>query len=263
MGAYRSLFAARFRTLLQYRGAAFGGMITQIFFGLVIMMIYEAFYHASRAPQPMSLSQVISYIWLGQCFLGIVPWNVEGEQRNLIRTGAVAYELLRPVHLYAFWFAKSLAWRTAPTLLRSIPIFALALAFFGLSLPPSIWSAGAWVLALGGALLLSAAMSTLLAVILMWTVSGEGINILMYSLAIIFSGLNVPIPLFPDWLRPIVEFLPFRGIVDTPQRLFIGHAPPGDIVPLLFHQLAWTAVLVCAGLALMRRGLKRLSVFGG
>jgi ABC-2 type transport system permease protein len=261
--AYRSFYAARFRTLLQYRGVAFGGMITQAFFGMIIVMVYEAFYRSTPAPQPMPLSQMRSYVWLGQAFLGMLPWNVEGEQRVMIRSGAVAYELLRPINLYSLWYARCLAWRTAPTLLRAVPIFMLALAFFGLLLPPSPASAAAWVLAMAGALLLGCAITTLLSIILMWTVSGEGITVLSCALVYILSGMSIPIPLMPDWLRPIVEILPFRGLIDTPFRLYLGHAPPSDLIPLLLHQLGWTAAIVLIGLAVMRRGLRRLSVFGG
>lgn len=263
MSAYAALFAARFRALLQYRGAAVGGMVTQVFFGLIFVMVYEAFYRSSSAAQPMTLAQVRSYIWLGQAFLGMLPWNVEGEQRQLVRSGAVAYELLRPVRLYSLWFARSMAWRSAPTLLRSVPILGLAFAFFGLSLPPSAASAGAWLIAMAGALLLSAAITTLLTILLIWTVSGEGLNVILTALVVLCSGMNIPIPLLPDWARAVVEILPFRGLVDTPYRLYVGYAAPGAVGLLLLQQLGWTAAIIALSLLLLRRGLRRLEIMGG
>lgn len=154
---YRSFFAARLRMLLQYRGAAFGGMVTQVVFGLILVMVYEAFSASSNAPQPMSFAQVRSYIWLGQALLALLPWNVEAELRVMIRTGGVAHELLRPLRLYPLWLARTLASRLAPALLRALPIFALALASFGLELPPSPAAALAWLAATAGAVLLLAA----------------------------------------------------------------------------------------------------------
>jgi ABC-2 type transport system permease protein len=261
--AYRAFFGARFRTLLQYRGAAIGGMVTQVFFGLILVMVYEAFYRSSAAAQPMSVWQVRSYIWLGQAFLGMLPWNVEGEQRALVRSGAVAYELLRPIHLYALWFARSLAWRSAPTLMRSLPILAISFAFFGLSLPASAGAAAAWAAAMLGALLLSASMTTLLTVLLLWTVSGEGVNVILTALVVLCSGMNIPLPLFPDWIRPLVEVLPFRGLVDTPYRLYVGYSPPSALGALLLQQLGWAAAIILTGLLLMQRGLRRLEISGG
>jgi len=263
VSAYGSYFSARFRTLLQYRGAAIGGMVTQVFFGLILVMVYEAFYRSTVVAQPMALSQVRSYIWLGQAFLGMLPWNVEGEQRYLVRSGSVAYELLRPVNLYSLWFARSLAWRSAPTLLRSIPILALSFAFFGLSLPASPAAGAAWAAAMAGALLLSASMTTLLTILLMWTVSGEGVNVVLTALVILCSGMNIPLPLFPDWIRGVMEILPYRGLVDTPYRLYVGYSLPSDAPLLILQQLGWAAAIVGLGLLLMRRGLRRLSIFGG
>lgn len=249
--------------LLQYRGAAFGGMVTQLVFGLIIVMVYEAFYRSSAAAQPMSLEQVRSYVWLGQAMLALLPWNVEGELRVMIRTGGVAYELLRPLGLYPLWYARTLASRLAPALLRAVPILALAFAFFGLRLPASPAAAGAWLAATAGAVALGAALTVLFTISLLWTVSGEGVTQLGTALVTLLSGMAVPIPLWPAALRPVVEFLPFRGLVDTPFRFYVGSLPPSALLSALGHQLAWTAGLVVAGVFALRRGLRRLEIQGG
>ena len=36
----------------------------------------------------------------------LLPWNVDPEIAEKMRTGSVAYELLRPLDLYAFWLGK-------------------------------------------------------------------------------------------------------------------------------------------------------------
>ena len=59
----------------------------------------------------MTFPQVLVYIWLGQALLALLPWNVDKEIAEQIRSGGVAYELLRPVDLYGFWFARTLAFR--------------------------------------------------------------------------------------------------------------------------------------------------------
>ena len=66
MRPYLAILAARFRTLLQYRAAAAGGVFTQSFFGLMRIMILEAFYRSTAQTQPLSMAQMIGYVWLGQ-----------------------------------------------------------------------------------------------------------------------------------------------------------------------------------------------------
>src|SRR5437764_15475052 len=100
LGPYAAIVSARFRMLLQYRAAAIGGLWTQIFFGLVFLGVFEGFYRSTSGARPMSFPQVVSYIWLGQALLGMLPWNADADVRAMVRTGAVAFELCRPIDLY-------------------------------------------------------------------------------------------------------------------------------------------------------------------
>lgn len=263
MRSYWALFGARFRTLLQYRAAAAAGVGTQFFWGLILTMIYEAFYRSSRQPQPIAYREVVTYVWLGQAFLAMLPWNVDAELRALIRSGAVAYEMLRPVDLYAYWYCRVLALRTAPTLLRAVPVLTLSALFLGLRPPPSPASALAFALAMLGSLLLGCAITALMTVSLLWTISGEGIAQLVSALVLVLSGMNVPLPLFPAWAQRIANVLPFRGLIDVPFRLYVGHIPPAQAGPLLAQQMVWTLSLVLLGRWLLACGKRRLVVQGG
>jgi ABC-2 type transport system permease protein len=268
VSAYLSLFRARFRTLLQYRAAAAAGFGTQLFWGLIKVMILEAFYeHATRAvtAAPISLPQAITYVWLGQAFFHLLPYssNPDPEVRELIRTGAVAYELVRPLDLYGLWFSRALAARIAPTLLRAVPMFAVAVPLFGMGLPPSAAAAGAWVPAMLGAVLLTAAFTTLVTSTMLWTISGQGISVLAPSVVLLGSGLIIPLPLFPDWAQPVLTLLPFRGMADDVFRLYLGHLPASAVGGVLLRQALWTVALVLLGRGVVARGLRRLVLQGG
>lgn len=263
MKSYWAVVSARFRVLLQYRAAALAGVGTQLFWGLIRVMIFEAFYRSTAVPQPMSFPEVVTYVWLGQAFLALLPWNVDADIRGMVRSGNVAYELVRPLDLYAFWFSRALAMRTAPTLLRAVPIFIVAGIFFGMASPPSWASAWAWVSAILGALLLSCALTTLLNISLLWAISGDGITILVNAAVILLSGLVIPLPLFPDWTKPILNLLPFRGLGDTPFRLYTGHIPPDQVVAVVAHQIVWTLALIALGRWMLGRGMRQVVVQGG
>jgi len=143
--AYFAVISARYRTLLQYRAAAFAGFVTQLFWGAIRIMIFAAFYAVTSDEQPMSFTMVVSYVWLGQALLGILPWNIDTEIAEMIRSGSVSYELARPLDLYNFWFCRTIALRTATTTLRCVPMFivavlllpALGLDGWAMQLPPT------------------------------------------------------------------------------------------------------------------------------
>lgn len=268
---YRAFLSARFRMLLQYRAAALAGLWTQIFFGLVLLMIYEAFYSSTTARQPMAFAEIVSYVWLGQALLAILPWNADAEIRAMVRSGAVAYELCRPIDLYSLWYARALASRTAPTLLRAIPMGVFAAAIlpllgldeWRLASPPSVAAAVAFGAALVCTLLLGCALTTLVNISLLWTIGGDGAVILMTTLVTFLSGMIVPLPLFPDWAQPIVRALPFAGLVDLPFRVYTGHIPPAAVGSVLQHQIFWTIALVLFGRWLLSHGMRRVVVQGG
>ena len=268
---YRAILSARFRMLLQYRAAALAGLWTQIFFGLVLLMIYEAFFRSTDLRQPMTFAEIVTYVWLGQALLAMLPWNADAEIRAMIRSGAVAYELCRPIDLYSLWYARALAWRTAPTILRAVPMCLIAgvvlpligLGEWRLAAPPSIASAAAFAVTLVCTLLLGCALTTLINITLLWTISGEGAVILLTALVTFLSGMIVPLPLFPDWAQPVVRALPFAGLVDLPFRVFTGHIPAAGVASVLQHQILWTIALVVFGRWLLSQGMRRVVVQGG
>jgi len=260
---YLAIVSARFRMLLQYRAAAWAGVATQGFWGLIRVMVFDAFYRSSSATQPMTLDQTVSYIWLGQATIGLLIFSVDADVRDMVRTGTVAYELARPVDLFSLWYWRSVASRAAPTLLRCMPIMVLAIALRGLGPPASVASGFAWVLSQVAALMLSAAVMTLATISLLWTVSGEGISRLLPMVAWLSTGIVIPLPLFPDWAQPILNSLPFAGMLDTPARVYMGHIDAGHASLAIARQLAWTLALVWLGRLLIARGTRRLVVQGG
>jgi ABC-2 type transport system permease protein len=268
---YRAILSARFRMLLQYRAAALAGLWTQIFFGFVLLMIYEAFYRSTTARQPMTFTEIVSYVWLGQALLAMLPWNADTEIRAMVRSGAVAYELCRPIDLYAMWYVRALAWRTAPTILRAMPMCVIAtviLPLIGLdewrlASPPSTASAVAFGATLMCTLLLGCALTTLINISLLWTISGDGAVMVLTTLVTFLSGMIIPLPLFPEWAQPIVQTLPFAGLADLPFRVFTGHIPASGAVSVLQHQILWTIALVLFGRWLLSRSIRRVVVQGG
>ncbi|MDG0867479.1 ABC transporter permease [Candidatus Lucifugimonas marina] len=263
MRGHRALVSARFRALLQYRSAALAGLGTQLFWGLIRVMIFEAFFVSSVMSQPMELGDVITYIWLGHAFLVVLPWNVDRELQTMVRSGGVTYELLRPMNLYNAWFSRAIALRTAPAMLRAVPLLTIAALFLDLQAPESPEAGLAFVISMIGAVILSAAITNLLNVALVWVTSGERLTYLAPPFVVLFSGNIVPIPFFPDWAQTAIRLMPFSGIVDSPFRLYVGHIPPSELGFVLAHQLIWSAIFIVVGKRMLAQGLRRMEVQGG
>jgi ABC-2 type transport system permease protein len=123
MRAYLAILKSRTLILFQYRAAALAGIPTQVFWGMIKIMVFTAFYATASRSHPLNLSQTTTFIWIGQAFLQLLPWNIDKELEEQIKNGNIAYELARPLDLYWYWFARALAMRLTPTVWRCIPLF--------------------------------------------------------------------------------------------------------------------------------------------
>jgi ABC-2 type transport system permease protein len=242
-----------------------------MFWGAIKLMVLSAFYAVASTAPPMTFREVVAYVWLGQALLGLLPWNLDEELAQQVRSGGVAYELLRPLDLYAFWFARTLAFRTARSSLRALPMAAVAgallpvlgLSRYALAPPPTAASGAAFLLSLGATVLLATAINMLLHVSLLSTLSGVGMTQIAPAVVVLLSGMIIPLPFFPDWLQPLLQAQPLRGLVDVPFRIYTGHIPPAAALREIAEQLAWAALIAAAGRIWLGFATRRVALQGG
>jgi ABC-2 type transport system permease protein len=249
--------------LLQYRAAAVAGVITQMFFGTIRVMIFQAFYHSSSSVQPMSMQQTTTYLWLGQAFLLVVMLGADSELAAMIRSGNVAFDLVRPVDLYNYWLARSFSGRAAPMIVRAVPIILLAAVVGQLNAPASLLHAGLFLVSITLGLILAVVFFAIVTISLLWTVSGEGMARIAPPLVFFLSGMIIPLPLFPESVQPLIRAMPFRGIIDVPFRVYLGQLPPREVLGGFIQQIVWIAGFIVIGRILLARGLRRLVIQGG
>jgi ABC-2 type transport system permease protein len=267
MSVYFSVLKLRLINGMQYRAAAFAGVATQFFWGFMYIMLFEAFYEFSSTPQPISLKELITYIWLQQAFLAfIMLWFRDNELFDLITTGNIAYELCRPCEIYGFWYAKLLAQRLSSALLRCFPILLVAFLLpepYRMTFPDNFVTGLLFLLSLLLGLLLLVAISMFIYISVFITLSPVGSLLVFGVLGEFFAGLIIPIPLFPVWLQNVANFLPFRWTADFPFRVYSGHIPQDEAVIGIVIQLIWLVGLIWLGKIALNGALRRVIVQGG
>ncbi|MDH6169582.1 ABC-2 type transport system permease protein [Variovorax boronicumulans] len=271
---YVAAFASRFLQMLQYRTAALAGFATQCWWGGIKVMVFAAFYGGTAiagASSTMSLAQAITYTWLAQGLLVLMPWLGDPEVAQAVRTGAVAYDRLRPVDAYGLWFARSAGWIAA----RVLPRMALMAAFAAVALPLMGLGEWAWQLPASGAaglafllstmlaLLLSASMVMLLNVAATAALNERGISAVATPVVIVLSGNLLPLGLLPDAWQTALLIQPLAGLMDIPARLYFGQLGGWHAVTALGLQCFWIVVLVAAGRLAMGRTMRSLQIQGG
>jgi len=261
MKSYLSYFRLRFITNLQYRMEAIAGICTQVFFALIFIMVYLAFYE-SGGNVPMNLQELVNYLWLHQAFFALVyPFDRESELLSMIKNGNLAYELIRPQDFYFKWYIKMLAKRLVAVLLRFVPLIILAILLpypFHLSGPYSINNFIMFIVALILGLFLVTALNLLMHILTMFTLDEKGTMITYSVIAEIF-----PIPFFPTRLKHIAEFLPFRFIGDFPFRIYSNSIPLEEGYILIIGSIIWIIITISLGYLISRVSLRKAVIQGG
>ena len=267
MKKYISFFRIRFVMGLQYRTAAWAGVVTQFFWGFMEIKLFRAFYEADPEAFPMTFSAMVTYVWLQQAFLSFfIPWVMEGEIFDAIVDGNIAYELCRPISIYDMWFSRSVANRASRAVLRCVPVLAVA-AFlpqpYGLLAPenPALFFMFVVTLLLG--LFVMVAFCMLMYVLCFFTISPLGLRTVFVSTVEFFGGAVIPLPFFPEGLQKVMELLPFASMQNVPLRVYSGNMAWTEIGRAAGLQVFWLAALVILGKALCRIAEKRVTLQGG
>jgi ABC-2 type transport system permease protein len=268
MKAYISMFNIRFSNNLQYKIAAWAGIATQFAWGGMYILLYSAIYKYSPVEKPMELSQLTSYIWLGQAFLALVmPWGRDSGLFEMIMDGNVAYELVRPINLYPMWYSRLLSRRLASAALRFLPILLvsgfLIPAPYGLDAPVSLTAFALFVISMTLGMIIAVAFTMIVTISVFSTLSPAGSFTLFALFADLLSGMLIPLPLMPLVVQKVIKVLPFWLTWDFPFRIYTGHIPVTEAFSGFVLQIVWSGILILIGLLWLFKVRRKLIIQGG
>ena len=269
MKAYFSILRQQMIGQMQYRAGFWAGMSTHIFWGVARAAIRVAFYVYGQGEAGITMQQAVSMVWLQQLAGVLVPgWNTNADAAlyNQLRTGDVAYELLRPLDAYTHWYVRSIAGRIGTFLLELVPILGIGLLVpepWGLGAPVSPLHALACLITLLSGLFTSCAMILLSYAMVLDVRVGDAPSRMAVTVAQILSGLYLPLQLWPEGMQTFLYYQPFAGMLDLPVRLYVGAQPLSRAGEIVLLQAFWTAVFVLTGRAWIGRSFKKLVIQGG
>ena len=259
---YFTVFRLRALMETQYRAAALGGLVTQVFFGLVYIFLYTTLY---AGESPDMLRDTITYVWLQQMFFRMMFSN-DGELQNLILSGGVAYMLVRPVDQHRFWVCRDVGGRLVGAMMRLIPMLLVQFLLpveLRIALPDGWLSLVQFVTSLLiGCVCLCELMSITDAVV-MKTLDKRGISAILNLTMLTFSGNVIPLTLFPDGLQTLIRYQPFAQALDAPIRMYQQCASLPEWALNVAVQLAWIVILRLIGRKMWQKRLDNMIVQGG
>jgi ABC-2 type transport system permease protein len=266
MRLYAAVALSGFKRYATYRVATVAGVFTNTVFGFIVAYTYAALWEMRPHLGGYDLSQALTFVWLGQALLATVALFGGGFQDELqerIRSGDIAVDLYRPVDLQLWWLASDLGRAAFQLLGRGIvPMVCGALAF-ELTLPGSPLTWLWFLLSVVLAVCVGFAVRYLVALAAFWLLDGTGLSLMSGLLCMFFSGMVLPLNVFPGRLGEIAEALPWAAMLQVPADVFLGRRHGAAVLGALAFQAGWVVVLFAAGRALQSVATRKVVVQGG
>jgi ABC-2 type transport system permease protein len=263
---YAAVAAGGFRRYTTYRVATAAGVFTNTVFGLILAYTYMALWEERPGLGGYDQAQALTYVWLGQGLLSVVALmggGFEDEMIERIRTGDIAIDLYRPADLQAWWLAADTGRAAFQLVGRGVVPVAFGGLVFDIALPvdPATWLAFLVAVVLG--VLVSFAIRYLVALSAFWFMDGAGVQQLAVLVALFFSGMVLPLNVFPGALGELARALPWSALLQAPADVLLGERTGFGLLGTYAFQAAWAVGLLAVGRLVQSAATRRVVVQGG
>jgi ABC-2 type transport system permease protein len=271
LGLYAAVGRGSFRRYSTYQAATWAGALTNTVFGFFIAYTYRALWEVRPHLGGYDLSSALTYVWLGQSLLMPVAAMGGGIQDDLearITSGDIAVDLYRPVDQQGWWLAADLGRAGYHLLSRGVLPLLVGGLFFRLRMPSGGLGEAAltWCCFLVSAALavtVSFSVRYMASLTGFWLLDARGVRQITLLLGMFFSGFLLPLTLFPPALAEVAQHLPWAGMVQIPEDVFLQRRTGGALASGLALQLGWVLALLGAGRLVQRAAAARVVVQGG
>ena len=266
MSLHVAVATRSFRRYSTYTAATLAGIFTNSVFGIINALVLIAVWEQNPDAGGYDVRDAVTYVWIGQAMIMTIALWGGGSPKDLslrIKSGDVAIDFHRPVGLLGWYLAADVGRCVFHLLSRGLVPTLVGAVLFDLRYPAGPWVWVAFFLSVALALLVSFAIRFLVAMTAFWILDDAGASILATTLAVFFSGLTVPLVLFPGWFGDLALALPWAAYVQAPADLWLGKHHGWGVLGTLGLQAVWAAALLAVCAALLRVAERKVVVQGG
>ncbi|GAB2852991.1 ABC-2 family transporter protein [Actinocorallia aurea] len=252
-----------FRRNSSYRLAALGEAVSNTLFGFIRAFVLMALWEYRPDLGGYTVADAITFSFLTQALIGPVQIFGGLDLAERVRTGDIAIDLHRPADLQLWWLADDLGRAAFTFVARGVPPMAAGWLAFGLVLPDGPLRWAAFLCSVVLAVVVSFAVRYLVALAVFWVHDARGIEGLAMVCSLFFSGMILPLVVFPGLLGDVANALPWAALVQVPADVFLGKRQGWDLAWAYAFQAAWAAALLGLGRVLTGAAHRKLVIQGG
>ena len=266
----RKLFAltrAGIMESLHYRLGTFVTLFANLIYLVLVYYLWKAIYASSGVDvvNGMTFTDTMIYLILATSLFNFLEMFVVWDMSRSIQSGKIILDLLKPLKFRTYTFWSYSGSHVVSFIMTFIPTFIVVMIITKGAIPLGL-NLVYFLIATVFALIVNFNIEMIVATICLYTESTWGINIVKETIVLLLSGASIPLAFFPEKLRAVVDFLPFRAVYDIPLTILLqknGADTLQGLLPMFGFQLLWIVILTAAGTLFWNYSVKKITVNGG
>lgn len=249
---------------MQYRGQLLFWVATDALYIIVLFYVWKAIFATNAEIRGFHFEELVTYYVMVFLVEIIAAHYAEYNMEDIVRNGKLTKYLVRPMSFFWYRLFNEIAWRVSKFVV-TFPFYAVVFYLLrNYLVRPSGEILVRFLFTIVFTSLLYFLVSYLISFFAFWLLRISSIvNIFRASLVPLLAGALVPLELFPETFRTVVDFLPFKYLVYFPVTVFLGQIDSTQYWQGLLINIFWIGILGAAVWWLWPRALKKYESVGG
>ena len=264
---YIALMRAGIMESLHFRLGTAVTLFANLIYLVLVYFLWKAVYDSSGVDvvNGMTFTDTMIYLILATALFNFLEMFVVWDMSRSIQSGKIVLDLLKPMNFRTYTFWSYSGSHVSQFILAFVPTFIVVMIVTKGAIPIGL-NLVRFIISVIFALVINFSIEMLVATLCLYTESTWGINIVKETIVLVLSGASIPLAFFPDSIRTIISWLPFRAIYDIPLQVLLNKGGSDTIEGLAKMwgmQLGWCVILSIAGILFWNHAVKKITVNGG
>lgn len=240
-----------------------GQMVLILFRVWIFTQLYSVTFKATgeSVVNGLGVAMVIWTIALTQAFSSSVQGIATYEIKEEVIDGTIVYSFNRPYNFGLFYYFSMWAWFVSRLTVNLLAAILFTLALVG-PITLSLFGVLSGLILLICGVTLGFLMDFCIGLTALWLEDISAIKWIVSKAQMIFGGAIIPIALFPDHYRQLVQLTPFSQTYYS-SAISIVNFQLGFFLQSLLVQIYWISFFGALAYLIYSRGLRHLSINGG
>ena len=264
---YIALLRAGIMESLHFRLGTAVTLFANLIYLVLVYFLWKAVYDSAGVAvvNGMTFTDTMIYLILATALFNFLEMFIVWDMSRSIQSGGIILDLLKPMQYRTYKFWSYSGSHVSQFVLAFIPTFIVVMIVTKGAIPVGL-NLVRFIVSVIFALVINFSIEMLVATLCLYTESTWGINIVKETIVLVLSGASIPLAFFPESIRNIISWLPFRAIYDIPLQVLLkkgGSDTLEGLAKMWGMQLGWCVILGLAGILFWNHAVKKITVNGG